>query len=119
MDRSASCFWQWFSSRFLFTPETEENPSPRGKLCGDVCLRYPPPRPITQAQGTNARSLGHREQDPPPPPRFLWSCSVRCHKTLPWSLCEAFQLTRLDRLLDLLRFLRPLTTAWVPVPQAH
>ena len=42
---------------------------------------------------------------------------VPCQKTLPWSLCEAFQLTRLDRLLDLLRFLGPLTTAWVPVPQ--
>jgi hypothetical protein len=38
-------------------------------------------------------------------------------KTLPWSLCEAFVITRRDRLLDLLRFLRPLTTAWVPVPQ--
>jgi len=48
--------------------------------------------------------------------RFMPVC---CQKTLPWSLCEAFQLTRLDRLLDLLRFLRPLTTAWVPVPQAH
>ena len=42
---------------------------------------------------------------------------VPCQQTLPWSLCEAFQITRLDRLLDLLRFLRPLTTAWVPVPQ--
>lgn len=38
-------------------------------------------------------------------------------KTLPWSLCEAFGITRRDRLLDLLRFLRPLTTGWVPVPQ--
>jgi hypothetical protein len=42
---------------------------------------------------------------------------VLCQKTLPWSLCEAFGIDRLDRLLDLLRFLRPLTTAWVPVPQ--
>jgi hypothetical protein len=40
-----------------------------------------------------------------------------CQKTLPWSLCEAFEMDRLDRLLDLLRFLRPLTTVWVPVPQ--
>jgi hypothetical protein len=37
-------------------------------------------------------------------------------KTLPWSLCDAFGIDRLDRLLDLLRFLRPLTTNWVPVP---
>lgn len=44
---------------------------------------------------------------------------VPCPKTLPWSLCEAFGIDRLDRLLDLLRFLRPLTTAWVPVPQDH
>ena len=42
---------------------------------------------------------------------------VLCPKTLPWSLCEAFKIDRLDRLLDLLRLLRPLTTAWVPVPQ--
>ena len=38
-------------------------------------------------------------------------------KTLPWSLCEVFAIDRLDRLLKLLRFLRPVTTAWVPVPQ--
>lgn len=42
-----------------------------------------------------------------------------CPRTLPWSLCEAFGIDRLDRLLDLLRFLRPLTTAWVPGPQDH
>jgi len=42
---------------------------------------------------------------------------VPSQKTLPWSLCEAFAITRLDRLLDLLRFLRPMTTVWVPVPQ--
>jgi hypothetical protein len=42
---------------------------------------------------------------------------VPYQKTLPWSLCEAFAISRLDRLLDLLRFLRPMTTAWVPVPQ--
>ncbi len=30
---------------------------------------------------------------------------------LPWSLCEAFALDRRDRLLNLLRFLSPLTTA--------
>lgn len=48
--------------------------------------------------------------------RFL---PVPCQKTLPWSLCEAFGINRWDRLLDLLRFLRPLTTAWVPVPQDH
>lgn len=40
-----------------------------------------------------------------------------CEKRLPWSLCEAFEIDRLDRLLDLLRFLRPMTTTWVPVPQ--
>lgn len=38
-------------------------------------------------------------------------------KTLPWSLCEAFGIIRWDRLLDLLRFLRPLTTGWVTVAQ--
>jgi hypothetical protein len=38
-------------------------------------------------------------------------------RTLPWSLCEAFEIGRLDRLLKLLRFLRPLTAPWVPVPQ--
>lgn len=38
-------------------------------------------------------------------------------QTLPWSLCEAFAISRRDRLLDLLRFLRPLTTDWVPVAQ--
>jgi hypothetical protein len=46
--------------------------------------------------------------------RFMPIPSAR---TLPWSLCEAFAIRRRDRLLDLLRFLRPLTTAWVPVPQ--
>lgn len=40
-----------------------------------------------------------------------------CQKTLPRSLCEVFQIDRLDRLLQLLQFLRPITTAWVPVPQ--
>jgi hypothetical protein len=39
-----------------------------------------------------------------------------CPKTLPWSLGEGFGIDRLDRLLDLLRFLGPLTTAWVPGP---
>ena len=47
--------------------------------------------------------------------RFL---PVPSPQTLPWSLGEAFGIDRLDRLLELLRFLRPLTTAWVPVPQA-
>lgn len=42
---------------------------------------------------------------------------VPSQKTLPWSLCEAFGIDRLDRLLKLLRFLRPVTTAWVPVPR--
>ncbi len=32
-----------------------------------------------------------------------------CEKTLPMSLCEAFKITRRDRLLDLLEFLSPLT----------
>lgn len=44
---------------------------------------------------------------------------VLCQKTLPWSLCAAFGIERLDRWLELLRFLRPLTTAWVPVPPDH
>jgi hypothetical protein len=37
-----------------------------------------------------------------------------CQKTLPWSLCESFAVERRDRLLDLLKFLAPITTptAW-------
>jgi hypothetical protein len=36
------------------------------------------------------------------------------HCTLPLPLCEAFKVERRDRLLDLLKFLSPLTTpaAW-------
>jgi hypothetical protein len=33
-----------------------------------------------------------------------------CEKALPWSLCQAFGLDRRDRLLDLLKFLSPITT---------
>lgn len=43
---------------------------------------------------------------------------VLCEKTLPLSLCQAFQLERRDRLLDLLRFLSPLTTPSIPLDQA-
>jgi len=37
-----------------------------------------------------------------------------CQRTLPWSLCLSFQVQRPDRLLELLKFLAPLTTplAW-------
>jgi len=37
-----------------------------------------------------------------------------CHKTMPWSLCVSFEVERRDRLLDLLKFLAPITTpsAW-------
>jgi hypothetical protein len=42
---------------------------------------------------------------------------VPSQKTLPWSLCEKFAIHQRERLLRLLRFLRPLTTPWVPVPQ--
>ena len=37
-----------------------------------------------------------------------------CLKTMPWSLCESFEVERRDRLLDLLKFLTPITTpaAW-------
>jgi hypothetical protein len=37
-----------------------------------------------------------------------------CQRTLPWSLCESFLVERRDRLLELLKFLAPLTTplAW-------
>jgi hypothetical protein len=37
-----------------------------------------------------------------------------CHKTMPLSLCESFESERRDRLLDLLKFLAPITTpaAW-------
>jgi hypothetical protein len=34
-----------------------------------------------------------------------------CQRTLPWSLCESFQAQRRDRLLELLKFLAPLTIA--------
>lgn len=33
-----------------------------------------------------------------------------CHQTLPWSLCVSFTTERRDRLLDLLKFLAPITT---------
>jgi hypothetical protein len=33
-----------------------------------------------------------------------------CEKSLPWSLCEVFDIERRDRLLDLLKFLSPITT---------
>ena len=32
------------------------------------------------------------------------------HKTMPWSLCVSFEVQRRDRLLDLLKFLAPITT---------
>jgi len=37
-----------------------------------------------------------------------------CHKTMPWSLCVSFEVERRDRLLELLKFLAPITTptAW-------
>jgi len=37
-----------------------------------------------------------------------------CLKTVPLSLCESFEVERRDRLLDLLKFLAPITTpaAW-------
>ena len=34
-----------------------------------------------------------------------------CEVTLPWSLCQAFGMDGRDRLLDLLTFLSPMTTA--------
>jgi hypothetical protein len=36
-------------------------------------------------------------------------------KTLPWSLGEAFRVERRDRLLDLLKFLSPITTTSMPL----
>lgn len=38
-----------------------------------------------------------------------------CERTLPGSLAEAFGMDRRDRLLDLLKFLSPLTTGSVPL----
>jgi len=37
-----------------------------------------------------------------------------CHKTMPLSLCVSFEVERRDRLLELLKFLAPITTpsAW-------
>ena len=44
--------------------------------------------------------------------RFL---PLVCERTLPWSLCQAFGIDRRDRLLDLLKFLSPITTGSVPL----
>jgi hypothetical protein len=38
-----------------------------------------------------------------------------CEATLPWSLCQAFGMDDRDRLLDLLKFLSPITTASIPL----
>ena len=40
-----------------------------------------------------------------------------CHKTLPLSLCVSFAVERRDRLLDLLKFLSPITAPWVAMQQ--
>lgn len=40
-----------------------------------------------------------------------------CQQTLPWSLCAFYDVQRRDRLLDLLKFLAPITTSSCPVPQ--
>ncbi len=44
--------------------------------------------------------------------RFL---PLVCERTLPWSLCGVFGIDRRDRLLDLLKFLSPITTGSVPL----
>jgi len=44
--------------------------------------------------------------------RFL---PLVCERTLPSSLCQAFGIDRRDRLLDLLKFLSPITTDSVPL----
>ena len=38
-----------------------------------------------------------------------------CEKTLPQSLCEAFEIDRRDRFLELLKFLSPITTTSIPL----
>jgi hypothetical protein len=38
-----------------------------------------------------------------------------CEKTLPLSLCDAFDIERRDRLLELLKFLSPITTSSIPL----
>jgi len=38
-----------------------------------------------------------------------------CEQTLPWSLTEAFGMGRRAKLLELLRFLGPLTIDWAPI----
>lgn len=38
-----------------------------------------------------------------------------CEKSLPLSLCRAFEIQRRDRLLDLLKFLCPITTSSIPL----
>jgi hypothetical protein len=42
-----------------------------------------------------------------------------CQKTLPLSLCASFAVERRDRLLDLLRFLSPITAPWVALRQVR
>jgi hypothetical protein len=46
-----------------------------------------------------------------------WFLPPLCLKTMRWSLCVRFAVERRDRLLDLLKFLAPLTTptAWKEV----
>lgn len=41
-----------------------------------------------------------------------------CQKSLPWSLCHGFGIDRRDKLLDLLRFLSPLTTTSIPLERS-
>lgn len=41
-----------------------------------------------------------------------------CQEALPLSLCEAFRIDRRDRLLNLLKFLSPITTTSIPLERA-
>jgi hypothetical protein len=40
-----------------------------------------------------------------------------CEKTLPFSLCETFDIDRCERFLELLKFLAPITTVSIPLEQ--
>lgn len=40
-----------------------------------------------------------------------------CQQTLPWSLCAFFEIQRRDKLLNLLKFLAPITTTSCPIAQ--
>ena len=73
---------------------------------------------LRQILGVDRRTLEHWRQwwlENFVPGRFWKAARARfmpriCEKTLPLSLCERFEIDRRDRLLELLKFLAPITT---------